>query len=73
MSINKQLYFGILGLSFLFGFLCLLLVLLSSLNLFFHYNNNIIFVYNELDTNIVSLNAEIADIFAQLLIHQGNF
>ena len=73
MSINKQLYFGILGLSFLFGFLCLLLVLLSSLNLFFHYNNNIIFVYNELDTNIVSLNVEIADIFAQLLFHQGNF
>ena len=73
MSINKQLYFGILGTSFLFGFLCLLLVLLSSLKLFFHYKDNIIFVYNELDTNIVSLNAEIADIFAQLLIHQGNF
>ena len=46
MSINKQLYFGILGTSFLFGFLCLLLVLLSSLKLFFHFNDNIKFVYN---------------------------
>ena len=73
MSINKQLYFGILGTSFLFCFLCILLILLSSLKLFFHFNDNIKFVYNELDTNIVSLNAEIADIYAQLLFHQGNF
>ena len=73
MSINKQLYFGILGTSFLFCFLCILLLLLSSLKLFFHFNDNIKYVYNELDTNIVSLNAEIADIYAQLLFHQGNF
>jgi len=73
MSINKQLYFGILGTSFLFCFLCILLILLSSLKLFFHFNDNIKYVYNELDTNIVSLNAEIADIYAQLLFHQGNF
>ena len=73
MSINKQLYFGILVTSFLFCFLCILLILLSSLKLFFHFNDNIKYVYNELDTNIVSLNAEIADIYAQLLFHQGNF
>ena len=73
MSINKQLYFGILGTSFLFCFLCILLILLSSLKLFFHFNDNIKYVYNELDTNIVSLNVEIADIYAQLLFHQGNF
>ena len=73
MSINKQLYFGILGIYCLFYFLCLLLIFLSSLKLFFHYNDNIKAVYNDLDTNIVSLNSENADIFAQLLFHQGNF
>ena len=73
MSINKQLYFGILGIYCLFCFLCLLLLFLSSLKLFFHYNDNIKAVFNDLDTNIVSLNSENADIFAQLLFHQGNF
>ena len=43
------------------------------MKLFFHYNDNIKAVYNDLDTNIVSLNSENADIFAQLLFHQGNF
>ena len=73
MSINKQLYFGILGISFLFCFLCLLLILLSSLKLFYLYNDNIKSTYNDLDTNIVSLNAEYADISSQLLLYQGNF
>ena len=73
MSINKQLYFGILGIYCLFCFLCLLLLFLSSLKLFFHYNDNIKAVFNDLDTNIISLNSENADIFAQLLFHQGNF
>ena len=46
MSINKQLYFGILGICFLFFLLNLLLIFLSSLKLFFHYNDNIKETYN---------------------------
>ena len=73
MSINKQLYFGILGICFLFFLLNLLLIFLSSLKLFFHYNDNIKETYNSLDTNIVSLNSENADIFSQLLLYQGKY
>ena len=73
MSINKQLYFGIYGIFFLFFPVNLLLVFFSCVKIFFTYNSNIKVYYNEFDTNIVSLNAEIADIFAQLLFHQGNF
>ena len=73
MSINKQLYFGILGIYFLFFVLCLLLIFLSCVKLFFHYNENIKVYYNEFDTNIVSLNSENADIFTQLFFHQANF
>ena len=36
-------------------------------------NDNIKSTYNDLDTNIVSLNAEYADISSQLLLSQGNF
>ena len=71
MSINKQLYFGILGIYFLFFVLCLLLIFLSCIKLFFHYNENIKVYYNEFDTNIVSLNSENADIFTQLFFHQA--
>lgn len=73
MSINKQLYFGIYGIFFLFFPVNLLLVFFSCVKIFFTYNSNIKVYYNEFDTNIVSLNAEIVDIFAQLLFHQGNF
>ena len=73
MSINKQLYFGILGICSLFGLINLLLIFLSSMKLFFTYKANIEAVYNEIDNNIVSLNAENADIFSQLLFHQANF
>ena len=73
MFINKQLYFGIYGIFFLFFPVNLLLVFFSCVKIFFTYNSNIKVYYNEFDTNIVSLNAEIADIFAQLLFHQGNF
>lgn len=73
MSINKQLYFGIYGIFFLFFSVNLLLVFFSCVKIFFTYNSNIKVYYNEFDTNIVSLNAEIADIYAQLLFHQGNF
>ena len=73
MSINKQLYFGIFGIYFLFFALCLLLLFLSSLKLFFHYNDNVKAYYNEFDTNLVSLNSENADIFIQLFFYQANF
>ena len=73
MSINKQLYFGIFGICSLFGVICLLLIFLSSLKLFFTYKANIEAIYNQIDNNIVSLNAENADIFSQLLFHQANF
>ena len=73
MSINKQLYFGIYGIFFLFFPVNLLLVFFSCVKIFFTFNSNIKVYYNEFDINIVSLNAEIADIFAQLLFHQGNF
>ena len=73
MSINKQLYFGIFGICFLFFLLCLSLIFFSCLKLFLTYNGNIKAYYNKLDTNIVSLNAENADIFAQLFLNQGNF
>ena len=73
MSINKQLYFGILGICSLFGLISLLLIFFSSMKLFFTYKANIEAVYNGIDDNIVSLNAEYADIFSQLLFHQANF
>ena len=73
MSINKQLYFGIFGISSLFGGLCLILILLASTKLFFSYNIRIKSVFNEMDTNIVSLNGENADLFGQLLFNQGKF
>ena len=73
MSINKQLYFGIFGISFLFGILCLFLIFLSSYKLFSIYNTRIKALFNELDTNIISLNAENADLFGQILFHQGKF
>ncbi len=73
MSINKQLYFGIYGICSLFGLINLILLLLSALKLFFTYKDNIQVIYNEIDDNIVSLNAENADIFSQLLFHQANF
>jgi len=55
MSINKQLYFGILGICSLFGLISLLLIFLSSVKLFFTYKANIEAVYNGIDDNIVSL------------------
>ena len=73
MSINKQLYFGIFGICALFGGLCLFLILLASTKLFFSYNIKIKSVFNETDTNIVSLNGENADLFGQLLLNQGKF
>ena len=73
MSINKQLYIGICGISFLFGVLCLLLILLASAKLFFSYNLRMKTIFNEIDTNIVALNGENADIFGQLLYNQGKF
>ena len=73
MSINKQLYFGICGISFLFGVLCLLLIILASAKLFFLYNLQIKTLFNELDTNIISLNGENADLFGQLVYNQGKF
>ena len=73
MSINKQLYFGIFGICALFGGLCLFLILLASTKLFFSYNIKIKSVFNEIDTNIVSLNGENADLFGQLLLNQGKF
>ena len=73
MSINKQLHFGIFGISFLFGILCLFLIFLSSYKLFSIYNTRIKALFNELDTNIISLNAENADLFGQILFHQGKF
>ena len=73
MSINKQLYFGIYGICSLFGLINIILIFLSALKLFFTYKINIQKIYNEIDDNIVSLNAENADIFSQLLFHQANF
>ena len=73
MSINKQLYFGIFGICALFGGLCLILIILASTKLFFSYNIKIKSVFNEIDTNIVSLNGENADLFGQLLFNQGKF
>ena len=73
MSINKQLYFGIFGISSLFGFLCLFLILLASTKLFLSYNIKIKSIINEMDTNIVLLNGENADFFGQLLFNQGKF
>ena len=73
MSINKQLYFGIFGISFIFGGLCLILILLASIKLFFSYNIKIKSIINEMDTNIVSLNGENVDLFGQLLFNQGKF
>ena len=73
MSINKQLYFGIFGILALFCFLCLILILLASLKFFFIYNTKIKSIFNEMDTNIASLNGENADIFGQLAFNQGKF
>ena len=73
MSINKQLYFGIFGICALFGGLCLVLILLASIKLFISYNIKIKALFNEMDTNIVSLNGENADFFGQLLFNQGKF
>ena len=73
MSINKQLYFGIFGISFLFGLFCLLLILLASSKLFFTYNLNLKAVFNDIDTKIVVLNGENSDLFAQLVFYQGKF
>ena len=73
MSINKQLYFGIFGICALFGGLCLFLILLASTKLFFSYNLKVKAIFNEIDTNVVSLNGENADLFGQLLFNQGKF
>ena len=73
ISIKKQLYFGIFGVILLFGILCLLLIILASTKLFFSFNKNIKSLFNKIDTNIVSLNGENADIFGQLLYTQGRF
>ena len=55
MSINKQLYFGILGITSLFCVLCLLLILLSCIKIFIAYKLSIQTTFNDLDTNIGSL------------------
>ena len=73
MSINKQLYLGICGICLLFGLLCLFLILLASTKLFFLYNSRIKTIFNEIDTNIIALNGENADLFGQLVYHQGKF
>lgn len=73
MSINKQLYFGIFGISSLFGVFCLLLIILASTKLFFSYNTNMKALFNTIDTNIVALNGENADLFGQLFFTQGKF
>ena len=73
MSINKQLYIGICGISYLFGVLCLILIFFASSKLFYSYNLRLKSIFNEMDTNIVSLNAENADLFGQLLYEQGKF
>ena len=73
MSINKQLYFGIFGICGLFGGLCVILILLASIKLFNGYNLKIKALFNIMDTNIVSLNEENADLIAQLLFNQGKF
>ena len=73
MSINKQLYLGIFGICILFGVLCLILILLASTKLFIMYNLKIKALFNEMDTNIVSLNGENADLFGQLIFYQGKF
>ena len=73
MSINKQLYLGIFGICILFGVLCLILILLASIKLFISYNLKIKALFNEMDTNIVSLNGENADLFGQLIFYQGKF
>lgn len=72
MSINKQLYFGIFGIFALFCFLCLILIILTSLKFFFIYNTKVKSIFNEMDTNIASLNGENADIFGQLAFNQEN-
>ena len=73
MSIKKQLFFGICGISALFGILCILLILLASAKLYFSYNLSMKGLYNDLDTKIVSLNGENGDLFGQLLFNQGKF
>ena len=73
MSINKQLYFGICGICLLFGFLCLFLIFLASTKLFSLYNSRIKTIFNEIDTNIIALNGENADLFGQLTYNQGKF
>ena len=73
MSIKKQLFFGICGISALFGLLCILLILLASAKLYFSYNLSMKGLYNDLDTKIVSLNGENGDLFGQLLFNQGKF
>jgi len=73
MSINKQLYLGIFGISSLFGVFCLLLIVLASTKLFFSYNSNMKALFNTIDTNIVALNGENADLFGQLFFTQGKF
>ncbi len=73
MSINKQLYIGICGISYLFGVLCLILIFFASSKLFYSYNLRLKSIFNEMDTNIVSLNAENTDLFVQLLYEQGKF
>ena len=73
MSINKQLYFGILGITSLFCVLCLLLILLSCIKIFITYKLSIQTTFNDLDTNIGSLNLEYSDTFLQLMLQQGKF
>ena len=73
MSINKQLYLGIFGICALFGLLCLFLILLAATKLFLSYNIKVKSIFNQMDTTIVSLNAENADLFGQLIFNQGKF
>ena len=73
MSIKKQLFFGICGISALFGVLCILLILLASAKLYFSYNLAMKGLFNDLDTKIVALNGENGDLFGQLLFNQGKF
>jgi hypothetical protein len=73
MSINKQLYIGIYGISVLIGVLSLILIALASIKLFFNYNDRIKSIFNEMDTTIAALNAENGDLFGQLLFEQGKF
>lgn len=73
MTIKKQLFFGICGISALFGILCILLILLASSKLYFSYNLAMKGLFNDIDIKIVSLNGENGDLFGQLLFNQGKF